>query len=330
MCFSFALHLQAEEAYPVDQENQGNTLVSVAPLNPPTETQEKPSINGESTEPAKTEPPAPPTNGHSTTKTADTELWKSLGVHAAQELSPQTHPSTHTPLPTHLLCWVHTAKWTSGTITPYTNTLAKAPLPPSFVYVPQQRPGKRVWWWWWRRWAMTKAQSLACWDGSQPGDKRQEMGRGGKRVYVSINQLWLPWWLQPLESQPCAASTPAGSLPVIRVKPPTKLSSSKSNDIVAQFVVKTDRAEINHTAVQTVYRLLREKIHWALVLFVWLIVCVLLSNLACVYLWCAGTVCCKPCTKLARCMYCIGDSDIVGDCEDFLCACVLVQLYNFV
>nr|XP_019960565.1 PREDICTED: uncharacterized protein LOC109640816 [Paralichthys olivaceus] len=64
----------AEEAYPVDPENQGNTLVSVAPLNPPPETQEKPSVNGESPEPAKTEPAPPPTNGHSTAKTADTEL----------------------------------------------------------------------------------------------------------------------------------------------------------------------------------------------------------------------------------------------------------------
>ncbi|XP_036961367.1 uncharacterized protein si:dkey-261h17.1 isoform X2 [Acanthopagrus latus] len=63
----------AEEAHPADQENQGNTLVSVAPLNPPPETQEKPSVNGESPEAAKTQPP-PPTNGHSTTKTADTEL----------------------------------------------------------------------------------------------------------------------------------------------------------------------------------------------------------------------------------------------------------------
>ncbi|XP_061698144.1 uncharacterized protein LOC133512471 isoform X2 [Syngnathoides biaculeatus] len=62
----------AEEAYPVDQENQGNTLVSVAPLSPPTETQEKPNVNGESPEADKTEPP--PTNGHSATKTADTEL----------------------------------------------------------------------------------------------------------------------------------------------------------------------------------------------------------------------------------------------------------------
>ncbi|XP_034445793.1 uncharacterized protein si:dkey-261h17.1 isoform X1 [Hippoglossus hippoglossus] len=64
----------AEEAYPVDQENQGNTLVSVAPLNPPPETQEKPSENGESPEAPKTEPAPPPTNGHSTAKTADTEL----------------------------------------------------------------------------------------------------------------------------------------------------------------------------------------------------------------------------------------------------------------
>lgn len=63
----------AEEAYPVDQDNQGNTLVSVAPLNPPPETPEKPSANGESTEAAKTQTP-PPTNGHSTAKAADTEL----------------------------------------------------------------------------------------------------------------------------------------------------------------------------------------------------------------------------------------------------------------
>ncbi|XP_056279762.1 uncharacterized protein cd34 [Pseudoliparis swirei] len=63
----------AEEAHPVDQENQGNTLVSVAPLIPPPETPAKPSINGESPEADKTQPP-PPTNGHSTTKTADTEM----------------------------------------------------------------------------------------------------------------------------------------------------------------------------------------------------------------------------------------------------------------
>uniref|UniRef100_A0A8C5FXW4 Uncharacterized protein n=1 Tax=Gadus morhua TaxID=8049 RepID=A0A8C5FXW4_GADMO len=61
----------AEEAYPVDVENQGNTLVSVAPLNPPPETQEP---NGEAPEEVKVDPP-PPTNGTSTAaKTADTEL----------------------------------------------------------------------------------------------------------------------------------------------------------------------------------------------------------------------------------------------------------------
>lgn len=54
-----------------DEENQGNTLVSVAPLNQP-EPQEKPSLNGESPEGVITPPAA--TNGHSTTKTADTEL----------------------------------------------------------------------------------------------------------------------------------------------------------------------------------------------------------------------------------------------------------------
>ncbi|CAL8275419.1 unnamed protein product [Boreogadus saida] len=82
----------AEESYPVDVENQGNTLVSVAPLNPPPETQEpaetteipepkepvevpeKPIENGEAPEEVKVDPP-PPTNGTSTAaKTADTEL----------------------------------------------------------------------------------------------------------------------------------------------------------------------------------------------------------------------------------------------------------------
>lgn len=63
----------AEEGYTANQDNQGNTLVSVAPLNPPPETPEKPSVNGESPEAAKT-PSPPPTNGHSTAKTADTEL----------------------------------------------------------------------------------------------------------------------------------------------------------------------------------------------------------------------------------------------------------------
>ncbi|XP_012682814.1 hematopoietic progenitor cell antigen CD34-like [Clupea harengus] len=64
----------AGDSYPVDEENQGNTLMSVAPLNPP-EPQEKPSINGESLDGVKTQVPAA-TNGHSTAKTpvADTEL----------------------------------------------------------------------------------------------------------------------------------------------------------------------------------------------------------------------------------------------------------------
>ncbi|KAG5835417.1 hypothetical protein ANANG_G00243750 [Anguilla anguilla] len=44
------------EPFPVDQENQGNTLVSVAPLHPQ-EPQDKPSANGESPEGVKTEAP---------------------------------------------------------------------------------------------------------------------------------------------------------------------------------------------------------------------------------------------------------------------------------
>ncbi|KAI7808161.1 uncharacterized protein si:ch211-286o17.1 [Triplophysa rosa] len=58
----------AEESFQVDQENQGNTLLSVAPL-PPQEPLDKPVINGES-------PESPPTNGHSATQTqvADTPM----------------------------------------------------------------------------------------------------------------------------------------------------------------------------------------------------------------------------------------------------------------
>ncbi|XP_016320335.1 mucin-1-like isoform X2 [Sinocyclocheilus anshuiensis] len=63
----------AEESYMADEENQGNTLVSVAPLNQP-EPQEKPSLNGESQEAVKAQTPPAATNSHSTTKTADTEL----------------------------------------------------------------------------------------------------------------------------------------------------------------------------------------------------------------------------------------------------------------
>lgn len=58
----------AEDSFQVDQENQGNTLLSVAPL-PQQEPLEKPIINGES-------PDSPPTNGHSATQTqvADTPM----------------------------------------------------------------------------------------------------------------------------------------------------------------------------------------------------------------------------------------------------------------
>ncbi|KAF4112499.1 uncharacterized protein si:ch211-286o17.1 isoform X1 [Onychostoma macrolepis] len=58
----------AEDSFQVDQENQGNTLLSVAPL-PQQEPLDKPIINGES-------PESPPTNGHSTTQTqvADTPM----------------------------------------------------------------------------------------------------------------------------------------------------------------------------------------------------------------------------------------------------------------
>lgn len=58
----------AEDSFQVDQENQGNTLLSVAPL-PQQEPLDKPIINGES-------PESPPTNGHSATQTqvADTTM----------------------------------------------------------------------------------------------------------------------------------------------------------------------------------------------------------------------------------------------------------------
>ncbi|KAL7891620.1 hypothetical protein AOLI_G00010960 [Acnodon oligacanthus] len=58
----------AEESFQVDEQNQGNTLLSVAPL-PSQEPLDKPTRNGES-------PESPPTNGHSTTQTpvADTQM----------------------------------------------------------------------------------------------------------------------------------------------------------------------------------------------------------------------------------------------------------------
>ena len=97
----------------MDQENQGNTLVSVAPLIPPPETEEKPSENGEAPEAPKTEPAPPPTNGHSTAKTADTELWSTDDWRmAAQELPPLHHPTpptNTTPVRTRL--WKPPFSW---------------------------------------------------------------------------------------------------------------------------------------------------------------------------------------------------------------------------
>ncbi|KTF94640.1 hypothetical protein cypCar_00018777 [Cyprinus carpio] len=59
---------KTEDSFQVDQENQGNTLLSVAPL-PQQEPLDKLIINGES-------PESPPTNGHSATQTqvADTPM----------------------------------------------------------------------------------------------------------------------------------------------------------------------------------------------------------------------------------------------------------------
>ncbi|XP_070705131.1 hematopoietic progenitor cell antigen CD34 isoform X2 [Pempheris klunzingeri] len=61
------------ESFQVDEENQANTLVSVAPL--PQEPLDKPTANGDSP-PENGTNPAPTTNGHSATQTpiADTEM----------------------------------------------------------------------------------------------------------------------------------------------------------------------------------------------------------------------------------------------------------------
>ncbi|XP_053724501.1 hematopoietic progenitor cell antigen CD34 isoform X1 [Synchiropus splendidus] len=61
------------ESFQVDEENQANTLVSVAPL--PQEPVDKPTVNGESP-PENGSSPAPTTNGHSAAATpvADTEM----------------------------------------------------------------------------------------------------------------------------------------------------------------------------------------------------------------------------------------------------------------
>ncbi|XP_030634048.1 hematopoietic progenitor cell antigen CD34 [Chanos chanos] len=66
-------HRLAEESFQVDEINQGNTLVSVTPLHPQ-EPLDKPTINGDSSENAASQPPQ--TNGHSATQNpvADTEM----------------------------------------------------------------------------------------------------------------------------------------------------------------------------------------------------------------------------------------------------------------
>lgn len=56
----------------MDEENQANTLVSVAPL-PQQEAIDKPTPNGESP-PDNGTNQAPTTNGHSQTPVADTEM----------------------------------------------------------------------------------------------------------------------------------------------------------------------------------------------------------------------------------------------------------------
>lgn len=62
------------ESFQVDEENQANTLVSVAPL--PQEPLDKPTVNGESPPPENGTSPGPTTNGHSANQTpdADTEM----------------------------------------------------------------------------------------------------------------------------------------------------------------------------------------------------------------------------------------------------------------
>ncbi|KAK7916723.1 hypothetical protein WMY93_012484 [Mugilogobius chulae] len=62
------------ESFQVDEENQANTLVSVAPL--PQEPVDKPTLNGESPPPENGTSQAPTTNGHSANQTpdADTEM----------------------------------------------------------------------------------------------------------------------------------------------------------------------------------------------------------------------------------------------------------------
>ena len=84
------------ESFQVDEENQANTLVSVAPL--PQEPLDKPATNGESP-PENGTNAAPTTNGHSATQTpvADTEMWIMTPLTACSAHHPPGH-TTHNPL----------------------------------------------------------------------------------------------------------------------------------------------------------------------------------------------------------------------------------------
>lgn len=98
------LSLQAE-SFQVDEENQANTLVSVAPL--PQEPLDKPTANGESP-PENGTNPAPTTNGHSQTQTpvADTEMWIMTPSHHLPVL-PITHWDTQSRTPSAASKTVH-------------------------------------------------------------------------------------------------------------------------------------------------------------------------------------------------------------------------------
>lgn len=175
--YFFASCLQAEEASPVDPENQGNTLASEAPLNPPPETQEKPNINGESPEAEKPQSP-PPTNGHSNAKTADTELWNSPPETAVWQFPPTDYPPphTHTLIPKNVFIRNqilpnhrdHNKVNTRDSVIP-------AVLTPPAAVARQQTSGKSGLMigghgrrWWWRR--------LSPWtvDDNQAGDQRED------------------------------------------------------------------------------------------------------------------------------------------------------------
>lgn len=241
----------------MDQDNQGNTLVSVAPLSQPTETPEKPSVNGESPEAVKTEP-APPTNGHSTTNTADTEMWNSshstptkLAFSLPLSFSPSLSRLPHWHIFIHTLSYTHThrclvkapppfesftgstAQWTSGTEnSPASFSCCHGPRSSSFGYKYQENSCEGQWW----MTAVTGTQSLGCWWPS--GWERGAQGAtvlGGKWEYFSINQLWLPSWLQSLEKQPYAViteerlSVPSGGLQPPPITLPVNSQTHKSH-----------------------------------------------------------------------------------------------------